>query len=69
MINMNAIKPEQENNGRLLKQSAAAAAAVALALKAEQNAIREYPLPPRVSISAWQAVLRSNTHSTRGSTR
>ena len=58
-----------EMRGRLLKQSAAAAAAVALALKAEQNAIREYPLPPRGSISAWQAVLRSNIHNTRDNPR
>jgi hypothetical protein len=47
----------------------AAAVAVALAMKAEENAIRAYPLPPRVVVSAWQAVLRSNTHSTRGKVR
>ena len=47
----------------------AAAVAVALALKAEENAVRAYPLPQRVVVSAWQAVLRSNIHSTRGKVR
>ena len=62
-------KPDHENTALLLKQSAAAAAGVALVLKVEQNTMREYPLPPRVSISAWQAVLRSNIHNTLGNTR
>ena len=45
------------------------AASVAVALKEEANAIREFPLPSRVIVSAWQAVLRSNIHSTRGNLR
>ena len=51
------------------KKKAAALAAVALALKAERDAVREFPLPERVTVSAWQAVLRSNIHSTRGNVR
>lgn len=59
-------KRSKEDNQR---RAAAAAAAVALALKAEQETLQAYPLPPRVTVSAWQAVLRSNIHSTRGNIR
>jgi len=51
------------------QRAAAAAVAVALVLKAEENAIQIFPLPARVTVSAWQAVLRSNIHSTRGNIR
>jgi len=50
-------------------KAAAAGVAVALAIKAERGTIREFPLPERVTVSAWQAVLRSNIHSTRGNVR
>lgn len=50
-------------------KATAASVAVALALKAEREAIRDFPLPERVILSAWQAVLRSNVHSTRGNVR
>jgi hypothetical protein len=51
------------------KRAAAAAVGVALALEAERNTIQEFPIPERVVVSAWQAVLRSNSHSTRGNLR
>lgn len=63
---------EKSKIDRKLKEqqaAIAAASAVALALKAEENTIRMYPLPSRVLVSAWQAVLRSNIHSTRGKVR
>jgi len=34
-----------------------------------QKAIHEFPLPKRVTVSAWQSVLRSNIQSTRGNVR
>ncbi len=51
------------------KRVAVAAVGVALALETERNTIREFPIPDRVVVSAWQAVLRSNIHSTRGDVR
>jgi len=51
------------------KLAVAAAVGVGLALKAEKERLQVYPLPTQATISAWQAVLRSNIHSTRGNTR
>jgi hypothetical protein len=61
----NSEKPDTE---KTLK-SAAASLAVALALKVERETLRDFPLPEQVTISAWQAVLRSNIHSRRGNVR
>jgi hypothetical protein len=61
--------PAMEKTKERKMKAAAAAVAVALALKAERETIREFPLPERVTVSAWQAVLRSNIHSTRGNVR
>jgi len=61
-----ALNPEIKNWEKYLQQRAsAAAAAVAIALEAEHNTIKEYPLPPKAAVSAWQAVLRPNLRSTR----
>lgn len=49
--------------------AAAASVAVGLALKLEKERLQAYPLPAQATISAWQAVLRSNIHSIRGNTR
>ena len=64
---MEANSEKLENTKKM--KAAVAGVAVALALKAERESLREFPLPERVTVSAWQAVLRSNIHSTRGNVR
>jgi hypothetical protein len=64
-MDLNSKKPNKEKT----KKAAAASVAVALALKAEREILRDFPLPEQVTISAWQAVLRSNIHSRRGNVR
>jgi len=68
-MTVHPLNPEDENSQNYRKQRAAVAAAVETALKVEQNAIREFPLPQKTPLSAWQAALRSNIHNTRGNNR
>ncbi len=62
-------KENSTNEQARKKRAAVAAVSVALALETERNAVREFKIPEQVIVSAWQAVLRSNIHSTRGNVR
>jgi Na+-transporting methylmalonyl-CoA/oxaloacetate decarboxylase gamma subunit len=58
-------KPVQDD----LKLRAAVAAVAVLRARDSALAPLHFPLPPRVIVSAWQAVLRSNIINRRGSVR
>ena len=53
------------------RKKRAAAAAVAVALSEPENRLgpHEFPEPPTPFVTAWQAVMRSNTLNKRGRTR
>jgi Na+-transporting methylmalonyl-CoA/oxaloacetate decarboxylase gamma subunit len=58
------IEPDPEEMVRL-QRAAAAAVAVALARMDEGTELHVFPLPPAALISAWQAVKRGQTFSTK----
>jgi Na+-transporting methylmalonyl-CoA/oxaloacetate decarboxylase gamma subunit len=51
------------------RRAAMAAVAYALALQADQNEPHEFPLPPTILVTAWQAVMRTKMLNKRGSAR
>jgi hypothetical protein len=66
-LELNSALEEIEQHQK--KCAAAAATAVALAIRAEQNTIKEYPLPLNVTMSTRQAMLRSKFQHGRGNVR
>ena len=57
------------SESRRKKQAAVLAVGIALAQQADTMEPHEFPLPPTVLITAWQAVMRTKMHTRRGSTR
>ncbi len=51
------------------KRAAAAAVALALAQQADHMQPHEFPLPPTVLVTAWQAVMRTRILNKRGRTK
>jgi len=63
------ISAGEVDTGSKSASAVAAALAVAMALENDSSRPHPFPLPPTAFVSAWQAVLRSRTHSKRGGRR